>query len=228
MTHRALIAMRAALMKDLRLEWRARTRMKTLLFFSFATMLIISFAIGPMAAEARKMAAAYYWIAMLFASTLGLAESFRAEYENRALSGLLNIPASARILFVGKVLTNTLLLSAIGAPLFGLMCVLLNLSLMGPWSMLPLIIGLSAIAISAPGTLFCGMLPEGQRSRDILLPLLLFPLLVPAVIGAVKATGLVIMGDSMNDLPAWLSLLALFDIVYVALGLFLFAYALEE
>jgi heme exporter protein B len=215
------------LLKDLLLEWRTRARLNALLFFAFATLLLFSFAVGPETRLLQRNAAGYLWLAVLFSSVLALGESFRVEAENASLDGLRLAPVDPRAIFLGKALGNTLLLVGIGFVLLPVMVALYDVQLaMGVGPFLG-VLTLGCLAISAPGTLYAAI-AANARARDVLLPLLLFPLVVPALLAAVKATTLVISGDPMGQLGSWLGLLAGFDVIYWGLGFVLFPKVVED
>ena len=170
--------------------------------FGAAALLLFSFAVGPVAEMLRQFSAGFLWLGLLLSSTLTLAESFHAEMENRALEGLLLLPANPRALYYGKAIANWLQLILLG-------------------------IALGTAGLSAPGTLYAAMTAQ-VRSKQTLLPLLLFPLIVPALLASVKATSLVILGDPMNQSSAWIILLLAFDAIYWSLCGLLFGRVVEE
>ncbi|HEX4620811.1 MAG TPA: heme exporter protein CcmB [Myxococcaceae bacterium] len=218
---------RAVLGKDLLLEWRTRARLNALLFFALITLLMFWFASSSDPVLLRRNAGGYLWLAVLFASILSLGESFRVETENGALDGLRLAPTDARGVFLGKALSNAVLLFGLSVVLIPVMMALYDVRLaMGP-GLLLLTLGLGALAISAPGTVHSAI-ATNVRARDVLLPVLLFPLLVPALLSGVRATSLIIQGDPQGDLPSWLGLLTAFNLIYWGIGVALFPAVLEE
>ncbi len=215
------------LRKDLLIEWRTRARATALVFFSFASLLLFSFAIGADPKMLLKGAGGFLWLALLFSSVLSLAESFRVESENAALEGLRLLPTDPYGIFVGKAVGNALLLAAIGVVLVPISVALFDARLTLGFPRLVGVIVLGALAISAPGTLYAAIAGHA-RARDVLLPVLLFPLLVPALVAVAKATALVLLGDPMQELRSWLLLLASFGAIYWALGAVLFPRVIEE
>ncbi|HEX6178376.1 MAG TPA: heme exporter protein CcmB [Thermoanaerobaculia bacterium] len=216
----------AALRKELLLQWRTRAQFLAVFVFGATALLLFSFAIGPNAQDLRKFSAGFLWLGLLLSSTLTLAESFHAEMENRALEGLLLLPSDARALYYGKAIANWLQLTLLGIALVPVMVILYDagttrvLSLFG-------IVALGAAGLSAPGTLYAAMTAQ-VRSKQTLLPLLLFPLIVPALLASVKATSLLVLGDPMDALGAWLSLLVAFDAIYWALCGLLYGRVVED
>lgn len=215
------------LAKDLLIEWRTRARLNALVFFALATLLLFSFAVGPDTKLLARNAGGYLWLALLFASVLALGESFRVEQENLTLDGLRLAPADARAIFLSKAVGNTLLLVGLGALLIPVMVALYGVQVaMGPLPFaLTLLLG--CMAISAPGTVYSAI-ASNARARDVLLPLLLFPLIIPALLAAAKATSLVLQGDPMEQLGSWFGLLSGFNLIYWGLGFALFPRVIED
>jgi heme exporter protein B len=220
------LTLSTALHKEALLQWRTRARFLAVLAFGAVTLLLFSFAAGPDAGALRRHAPGFLWLALLLSSTLALAESFQAELEQRALEGLLLLPTPARSLFYGKALVNAASLTLLGAALVPLAVVLYDLTLPRPLALLGLL-ALGAAGLSAPGTLYAAMASQAH-ARQMLLPLLLFPLVVPVLLSSVKATTLVLTGDPMGQLRSWLVLLACFDAVYWSLCGLLFGRVVEE
>jgi heme exporter protein B len=215
------------LRKDLLLEWRSRARINALVFFAFATLLLFSFALGPDTALLRRNAGGYLWLALLLSSVLALGESFRVEQENASLEGMRLVPVDARAVFLSKAVANALLLFALAVLLIPVLIALLDVRVVLSWGMLVALLALGCLAIAAPGTLY-GAIASQARARDVLLPLLLFPILVPALVAAAKGTALLFEGDPMSQFPSWLALLSGFDLLYWGLGVLLFPRVVEE
>jgi heme exporter protein B len=215
------------LAKDLLIEWRTRARLNALVFFALATLLLFSFAVGPDTKLLARNAGGYLWLALLFASVLALGESFRVEQENLTLDGLRLAPADARAIFLSKAVGNSLLLVGLGVLLVPVMVALYGVQIaMGPGP-LALTLLLGCMAISAPGTIYSAI-ASNARARDVLLPLLLFPLIIPALLAAAKATSLVLQGDPMEQLGSWFGLLSGFNLIYWGLGFALFPRVIED
>jgi heme exporter protein B len=213
--------------KDLLLEWRTRARANALVFFALSTLLLFSFALGPDTTFLRRAAGGTLWLALLLASVLALGESFRVEQENSALDGLRLAPADPRALFLAKALSNTVLLTLVGLVILPVLSALASVTPVLGFGRLLVVLALGCLAISAPGTVYAAIASHA-RSRDVLLPLLLFPLLIPAVVAAAKATSLVLEGDPMLQFSSWLGLLAGFNLVYWSLGFALFPRVVED
>jgi heme exporter protein B len=217
----------ALLRKDLLIEWRTRARLNAIIFFALATLLMFSFALGPDTKLLEKNAGGYFWLAILFASVLALGESFRVESENACMDGLRLAPADPRAIFLSKAVGNTLLLTALGALLVPVMVALYGVRIVTGFGDLGLILLLGCLALSAPGTVYAAI-SSNARARDVLLPLLLFPLVIPALLSAAKATTLVLQGDPMNQFGSWVGLLSGFNLIYWGVGFVLFPRIIED
>ncbi len=216
----------AALRKELLLQWRTRGQLVAVFVFGAASLLLFSFAIGPNAEALRTFSAGFLWLGLLLSSTLTLSESFHAEMENRALEGLLLLPADARALYYGKAIANWLQLLLLGVALVPVMVVLYDAGTTDLLKLL-LVIALGTAGLSAPGTLYAAMTAQ-LKAKQTLLPLLLFPLIVPALLASVKATSLVILGDPMQQSRSWIALLVAFDLIYWLLCGLLYGRVVEE
>jgi len=221
-----LSSLGAALRKEVLLQWRTRSRVVAVLVFGATTLLLFSFAVGPDYALLGRMAAGFLWLALLLSSTLTLSESFHTETEQRALEGLLLLPADPRALYYGKALANALQLFVLGVALLPMMVILYDVSIPRPLGLL-CVIALGAAGLAAPGTLYAAMTSQ-LRANQALLPLLLFPLVVPVLLASVKAAGLLLHGDPMRQLPSWQMLLACFDAIYWSLCGLLFERVVED
>ena len=216
----------AALRKELLLQWRTRAQAIAVFVFGATALLLFSFAIGPSAGLLRQYAAGFLWLGLLLSSTLTLSEAFHAEMENHALEGLLLLPVSPRVLYYGKTLANTVQLVLLGIALVPVMVVLYDAGTTRLLTIL-LIIILGSAGISAPGTLYSAMTSQA-RAKQTLLPLLLFPLIVPVLLASVKATSLAILGDPMEQGRSWMLLLLCFNAIYWSLCGLLFDRVVED
>jgi len=216
----------AAVRKDVLLQWRSRTRVLAVFVFGATVLLLFSFAVGPNAEALRQHATGFLWLAVLLSSTLTLSETFQSEMEQRALEGLLLLPVSSAALYYAKAIVNWLQLSMLGLSLLPWMVVLYDVSLPRVQAVAGIIL-LGAAGLSAPGTLYAALVAQA-RARQTLLPLLLFPLVVPVLLGSVRASALLIAGDPMGQTSAWATLLASFDLIYWSLCGLLFDRVVED
>ena len=212
--------------KDLRVEVRAREAFATTLFFAALILLVFNFALGPGSAALREAAPGLLWVAFLFTGMLALTRSFQGERENDCLEALVLSPAPREAIFFGKFAGNLAVMLAAEALILMLFAVLQNLDV---WRVLPqlaLVGVLGTIGFAAVGTLVAAM-ASSLRAREVLLPILLIPLVVPVLLGAVRATEGVLLPGGMTDWAAWLKLLAVFDVVFLAVCPLVFEFVVE-
>jgi heme exporter protein B len=213
--------------KDVTVELRARERVNAMLFFAALVLFIFNFALGPDLGRLREVAPGLLWLAFLFTGMLGLGRSFQAERENECFEELLLTPGDRESIYFGKLLGNIvfmLMAEAVILPLFG---VLYNLDL---WSRLPglaLVALLGTVGFSTIGTLLAAMTAH-LRAREVMLPLLLFPLTVPVILGSVRATDALLGGAGLGEVTHWLKLLVGFDVVFLVACPLAFEFVLEE
>ncbi|MEE2828309.1 MAG: heme exporter protein CcmB [Myxococcota bacterium] len=217
----------AILHKDLLVDLRSMRRVGAVSLFGAMTLLLFSFAGGTETHLLRQHAAGYLWLALLLSSSLALSESFRVELEDDALEGLSLLPVDPRALYYGKALANLLFLLALACILLPLCFGLYGTELKEPIGGLVLLTVFGLAGLAGPGTLYAAMTSRA-RGRDVMLPLLLFPLVVPVLVAAVKGTALVFAGDPMEQLGSWLKLLIVFDLVYWSLCGLLFGKVVDS
>jgi heme exporter protein B len=214
----------ATLAKDLRLEWRSKDAINAMIFFALLVAVIFSFAFDPIAEESRRIAGGLIWVAFLFAAVVALNQTWARELRHQVLDAYRASPAPAESLFLGKVLGNflfVLVLEAVLAPLF---MIFYNLRVLGEaWLLLP-VAALGTWALVVNGTFFAAISLH-TRSREVMLPLLLFPLSLPALLGMVQATTAILTGEFSPQF--WIVLLAAYDVVFTILCLFLFETVLQ-
>jgi len=209
----------STLKKDLRLEWRSKDAFNAMLFFALLVAVIFSFSFDPNAEEARRIVGGLAWIAFLFASTVALNQSWARELRGQVLDAFRVSPAPANALFLGKSIGNFIFVLAIEAVLAPIFIVFYNLRSIGPEWQLIVVFILGTWALVVNGTFFAA-LSARTRIRELMLPLLLFPISIPALLAMVNATTIVLTGE---DSPRfWISLLAVYDIVFTMVGLMLF------
>lgn len=214
----------ALLAKDVLLEARTKDALGTMLVFSLLVLLVFSLTLDLRPEIAAAVGPGVLWVAVVFGSTLGLGRTFARERDQGTLEGLLMAPIDRGALFVAKALANLALmalLQLISVPAY----VALFGARMDAAPLLPVLV-LGTIGLGAVGTLFSAVAAH-TRAREVMLPVLLFPVIVPLLIGVVQATGAATQSPLARDMP-WISLLVAFDVVYVVLGAIVFEYAVEE
>ena len=205
--------------KDIRLEWRSRDVLNAMLFFALLVVVIFSFAFDPTAEQSRHMVGGLVWTAFLFSTVTALNQSWARELRNGVLDAYRVSPAPPEALFLGKCLGNfflVLLLECLMAPLF---VVFYNLSSRGPVWQLAIIFPLGTWALVVNGTFFAAMSIR-TRNRELMLPLLLLPISIPAVASMVVATTNVLTGESSPILP--IKFLAAYCVVFTTACFLLF------
>ena len=209
----------AHLAKDLRLEWRSRDAVTGMLFFSLLVVVVFSLSFDPTAAVSRQIAGGIVWMVLLFAATTALNQSWNREQRNGVLDAQRLAPSSAAALFLGKALANFLFVTAVEVVLAPLFIIFYNLHALGEGRLLLLVMPLGTWALVANGTFFAA-LGLRTRNRELMLPLILFPISIPALLAMVQATTNILTGEFDPNL--WIKLLVGYDIVFTTACLLLF------
>lgn len=217
----------ALLVKDIRTEWRTREIFTSMFVFAVLVVVVFNFAIGSNPDSMRQVAPGILWVALLFSTVLGLQRSVQMEIEEDCLQGLLLAMGDRSVLFVAKTIANMIYLLVVAACTLPLFSIWFRLEIWPSLGGLSVILLLGMLGFSAVGTFF-SMLAGNARTRDVMLPLLFLPVSVPLTIGSVYATADLIGGKTLSDVTDWLTLIGVFDIVFVALGLLVFDYVVEE
>ena len=225
----------AIVWKDLLIERRAKSAFNAMAFFAALMLLTFGFALGPDAPGfatgtetlLQHLAPGLVWIAILFTGQLAADRSFQLELERGGLDALRVYPGDRKAMYLGKLLSTLSVMVLMEVVLLPCAGILYSLDL---WPRLPALAGvglLATLALAATGT-FYAALTANLRARQVLLPLLLFPVLIPVILAAVKATGLVLRGDPMNELASWVKLLLAADVLFLTVSTLTFEYVIEE
>jgi heme exporter protein B len=220
-----LRAIAAITWKDLAAELRSRELLSAMLVFSLLVILIFNFALELDIGTRRSVTSGVLWTTFAFAGTLGLNRSMAVEKDRGCLDGLLLAPVDRSAIYFGKVISNLafmLIVEAIVLPVYSL---LYNVNLFQPGLLLVILLG--SVGYTAVGTLLASMAVQ-TRTRDVLLPILLFPVVVPVLIAAVKASGGYLTGAGMDEILPWLNLLIVYDVIFIAIAFMVFDYVVEE
>jgi heme exporter protein B len=215
------------LRKDLLLELRRRESLLAMFFFGVLLLFIFQFALDLQPQKAAEMAPGLLWLAVVFCGTLGLMQLFQAERENRCLEALLVSPIDRATIFLSKALFNLTLMVLLEIVVFPLFWILFNLP---AWERLPFIFLyglLGTVGFCVVGTLFSA-LTLTARGREILLPLLLLPLIIPIVLATIRGMETILRNGDLSESAPWLHLLIGFDVIFVTAAILVFDWVVES
>jgi heme exporter protein B len=216
----------AVLWKDLLVEWRSRDRIAAMGVFALLVVVIFQFAAPPgPSAEGRAHLPGLLWVAWVFSAILGLNRAFAVELENDAWSGLALAPGDRGWIYLGKALSGLVVLLAVQLVSGLAFALAFEVPLAGVAARVAAVAVLGAVGVSAIGTLFAAVSARTQY-REVMLPLLLLPLLVPLVLGAVRATSAALLGQPLPWPP--IRLLIVTDAVFLIVSFVCFEYVLDE
>jgi heme exporter protein CcmB len=214
--------------KDILIETRTREILLTTVFFALACVLVFAFGFVKDGRPVQDAAAGILWIAIAFSGTLALGRAFERERQGETLRALLIAPIDRPALYVGKLLGIVILLAAVEVLVVPLIGVMFQAPLFAHAGLMLGLLGAGTIGFAAVGTLFAAMLVRA-RSRDVMLPLLLYPITVPVIIAGVRGTAALLQPDADEPMArAWLSMLVFFDVVFITLALWTFEPVMTE
>ncbi len=213
----------AILWKDILSELRTKEIVVSVLVFALLVIVIFNFALEP--GKVGQVASGVIWIAFTFSGVLGLSRSFALEKDRGCLEGLMLCPVDRNVIYLGKMLGNLAFMLVIAVIVLPIFFILFNLPIFRPE--LALIVVLATVGFACVGTLFSA-LAVNTKAREIMLPILFFPIVAPVIIAAVKATGLVLAGESWGSLSSWLQVMAVFDIIFLVVSSLVFEFIIEE
>jgi heme exporter protein B len=220
-----LKAVSAVLWKDLAAEMRSREMLSAMLVFALLVMLIFNFALEMEVKTRAAVSSGVLWVTFAFAGTLGLNRSMAMEKDRGCLDGLLLTPVDRSAIYFGKALGNLIFMFVVEAVVLPLYFVFFSVNVFHPGLLLVVLLG--SVGYSAVGTLLASMAVQ-TRTRDILLPILLFPLALPVLIAAVKASGGYLAGSPLQEIWPWLNILIVYDVIFIAAAFMVFDYIVEE
>lgn len=205
--------------KDLKAEFRSKETINATVSFSIVILLLFSFAFDPTAEQTRELAGGLVWIVFAFAGALVLNRSFARDLPNDCLDALIASPTSGAALFLGKAFANMILLllvELVSLPIFG---IFYNVAWTQQFWPLMLVIGLTTWGMTVVGTMFSA-LTVNLRLRELMLPMLVYPIMIPGLLGAIQLTMTLMVGQPIQpDQYVWLKLLVGFDVIYTSLAL---------
>jgi heme exporter protein B len=212
------------LVKDLRIEWRSREAVNSMLFFALLVVVLFSLSFDPQGAFSRDIAGGVLCVATMFASVSALNQAWAREIRHQVLDAQRMAPTPGADMFLAKVLANFLFVTVVQVVLAPVFVVMYNLRILGNAWELALVLPFGTWALVANGTFFAAMSIR-SRNRELLLPLILFPIFMPALLAMVLATGSILTGDS--DPTLWIKLLLGYDIIFTTVSLLLFEIVLH-
>ena len=220
-----LSAVRAVIWKDLTAEWRSRENLSAMLVFALLVILIFNFALELDIQSQDYLASGVLWSTFIFAGTIGLNRSMAVEKDRGCLDGLLLAPVDRSVSYFGKAIGNLIFMLIVEIIILPVYSFLYGVALFQPGFLLIVLLG--SIGYIAVGTLLATMVVQ-VRTRDILLPILLFPLTLPVIIAAVKASQGFLQLLPLAEVSSWINILVVYDLIFCAAAFMLFDFVVEE
>jgi heme exporter protein B len=218
---------RLVLRKDLLLELRRRDSLLTMFFFGTLLLFVFHFSFDPAPDKVAELAPALLWLAFLFTGTLGLAQLFQSERENHCLDALLLSPLDRGALFLAKTFFNLILMILVEIVVFPLFWLLFNLA---SWHLLPrlfLVTLAGTVGFCVLGTITAAITLRA-RARELILPLVLFPLMVPIILATIRCMESILQSGEIGDSIPWLRLILGFNVIFLTLGVLMFDWVIES
>lgn len=215
----------AIVWKDLASELRSRELVSAMLVFALLVILIFNFALDLSAQTKAGLTSGILWVTLVFAGTIGLNRSMAVEKDRGCLDGLLLAPVDRTAIYFGKALGNWFFMLLVAAIILPLYSVLYTVNLWMSGLFFSIVLG--TVGYSMVGTLLAAMAVQ-TRTRDILLPILLFPVIFPLLLAAVKASSGYLQALPWVDIQPWVTLLVVYDLIFTAVGIFVFDSVVEE
>jgi len=217
--------MMAIVWKDLLLELRSKDIVVSIVVFGLLVVVVFNFALNNIPGRSEELAPGILWAAFAFSAILALNRAFVRDQEQGGLEGLLISPVSRDAIFLGKALTSLIFMLLVEAVLLPVYAMMLDFSALSWYLILTIFLGTLGFAVV--GTLFSAMAVQ-TRSREIMLPVLFFPVLLPVIIAAVEASTLAVGGETFIGLGRWLPLIGVFDAIFLVICPWVFSFVVEE
>lgn len=217
----------AFLIKDLKNEYRTKELFSSMFTFSLLVIVIFNFSFNFSRELVENAIPSFMWISFLFAGVLGLSRSFSIEKENEAIKGTLLTPTSRSILFISKFFSNLIFLMMVEIILIPLFIIFFNYDMKGSLYALIFIIFAGTCGFVSVGTLFSAM-SINTRLREVILPILLFPIILPLLINAVRVTQTILNGKSLENVWYSIELIIAFDIIFLVASALVYEYVVED
>jgi heme exporter protein B len=217
---------RAIARKDVTTELRAKAGFNSVASLGVTILVLLGLALGPDAQALRDAAVGAVWLALLFSGVLAFNRSFQVELESGALEALLQYPGPRWTIFAGKLLGNLIFLALMVLIVVAVGVVLFSVEIPSRWPTLAGVLALGVLGLTVLGTFYASMASR-SRAREVLLPLLLFPMLVPVLVAATTASKALLGADLMHDAGAWIRLLAAYDVIFLIATFLAFEHVIE-
>lgn len=213
--------------KDLLVEWRQRETLASVCVFGVLVVFLFDFAFTPSGEESLRLLPGVLWIAFAFAGILGFNRSFAAERQNACLDGLRLAPIDPGLIYLAKMLASFVFLAVAEAVIVFAVAVWYNFSFLHSIGWFICIVFFGTLGYTGVGAIF-GAVAANTRMREVMLPVLQFPVIVPIFIAAIEATTGALKGDAPSQFGSWVRLLVVFSVIFIVLSFLLFEYVLEE
>lgn len=219
---------RAVAWKDLTAERRSRAVLNSVTFLGVLILMLFGFALGPDREALRDASSGALWLAILFSGILAFNRSYQIELDGGALESLLLYPGSRWSIFAGKLLANLAFVFLVELVVIPVAIVLFQVSVPEGWAWATqlAVLVLGTVGFVTLGTFYAAM-SSRSRAREVLLPLLLFPMMIPVLLGAVQASDSLLHGDPMQEASAWIGMLVAYDVIFLTAALVTFEYVIE-
>lgn len=216
------------LWKDMVTEFRTRELFSAMFVFALLVVVVFNFAFEAAPRETLLQAApGLLWVAFTFAGVLGLNRSTAIERENMSIQAMMLAPLERGVIYLGKMLGNLLFMFISELLILPVFAVLYNYSFTSRFGQFVLVLFLGTLGFSAVGTIFSAI-AVNTKMRDVLLPILFLPVIIPVLIGAVETTGRTLGGEPLRGMMDWIKLMTVFDVIFVTASYLVFEYVLEE
>ncbi|MCX6031276.1 MAG: heme exporter protein CcmB [Chloroflexi bacterium] len=218
-------AVAAIVWKDIRAELRTKDIFSSMMVFALLATVVFNFAFELRVPDMKMVAPGIIWVAVTFAGTLGLNRAFVIEQDKGSLAGLLLAPMDRAAIYFGKMLGNLVFMLVVEAILLPLVMIFFNLPILTGSHVLVLLLGTYGFA--AVGTIFSAI-AVNTRAREVLLPILIFPVLIPVLVAGVKMTGGLLDGETLGSMGNWLQLIGIYNVVFTVVAYLTFGFVMEE
>jgi heme exporter protein B len=215
------------LQKDIRVEWRQREALASVCVFGVLVVFLFDFAFAPSGEESLRLLPGVLWISFAFAGILGFNRSFAAERQNACLDSLRLAPIDPGLIYLAKMIASFVFLAVAEAVIIFAVALWYNFSFLPSIKWFVLVVALGTFGCVAVGVTF-GAVAANTRMREVMLPVLQFPVIAPIFIAAIEATSGALRRDSPDQFAGWVRLLVVFGVVFATLSFILFEYVLEE